>query len=118
VWRNLLANALKYTVCRSEALIRVRSQLRDDGWVVTSVGDNGIGFDPAGAHRLFGVFERLHAAESGVGIGLAEVRRVVERHGGEVAAVGGIDRGATFTFTLPPASAAPRRSAREERTHP
>jgi signal transduction histidine kinase len=110
VWTHLLSNALRFTATREQAHIRVTAGERPDGWIVTSVTDDGVGFDPRGKDRLFGVFERLHGEESGLGTGLATVRRVIERHGGEVCAEGAVGAGATFSFTLPPATATTARA--------
>ncbi len=127
VWVNLVANALKFTRRREHALIEIGgaeraadkiagpegarpgmgpSNGRDPGWVehkLYFIRDNGAGFDPRRAERMFGIFQRLHAAKDfeGTGVGLSIARRIIERHGGSIWAEGEPDRGAAFHFTLP-----------------
>ncbi|MBB5207257.1 sensor histidine kinase [Chiayiivirga flava] len=102
VWQNLLSNAIKYSSQREVAKIEIGYRL-DGAMHQFRVRDNGVGFDMEYAGKLFGVFQRLHKASEfpGSGIGLANVRRIVSRHGGRVWADAEIGNGASFHFTLP-----------------
>lgn len=105
VMANLIGNAVKYTSKCKKAAISITSSVDAEGMVVVSVADNGAGFDMKYADKLFGVFQRLHRPDEfeGTGIGLATVRRVISRHGGQTWAEAKVDAGATFYFTLKPA---------------
>jgi light-regulated signal transduction histidine kinase (bacteriophytochrome) len=102
VWVNLISNALKYSRNKEKAVIDIGGKTENNK-TIYYVKDNGAGFDMKYADKLFGVFQRLHKARDfeGIGIGLANVNRIVVRHGGTCWAESEVDKGATFFFSKP-----------------
>jgi light-regulated signal transduction histidine kinase (bacteriophytochrome) len=102
VWTNLLSNAVKYTRPRDPAKISIGCREKPEEWEFF-VRDNGVGFDMRYSDKLFGVFQRLHGPDEfeGTGIGLANVRQVVRRHGGQTRAESKLGEGTTIYFTIP-----------------
>ena len=102
VWVNLISNALKYSRNKEKAVIDIGGKIENDK-TIFYIKDNGAGFDMKYADKLFGVFQRLHKARDfeGIGIGLANVNRIVVRHGGKCWAESEVGKGATFFFSIP-----------------
>lgn len=102
VWVNLISNAIKYTMRKPRGIIEISGQNKKDHQTYT-IKDNGVGFNPEYQSKLFGVFQRLHKASEfeGTGVGLTIVKRIINRHNGQVWAEGQEGVGATFSFSLP-----------------
>jgi light-regulated signal transduction histidine kinase (bacteriophytochrome) len=101
LWLNLISNAIKYSSKKPERIIEIESKTEGDE-IIYSLKDNGAGFNMEHSSKLFGVFQRLHTAKEfdGIGIGLAIVNRIVNRHKGRIWAEGKVGEGAAFFFTI------------------
>jgi PAS domain S-box-containing protein len=102
IWANLIANAIKFSSKEKKPSIKICGHT-ENGFNIYYIKDNGVGFNPEYAHKLFGVFQRLHKSDDfeGTGVGLAIVQRIITRHGGKVWAESEEGKGATFYFSLP-----------------
>ena len=102
LWINLISNAVKYSSPREQPVIQIDGVVKENA-IVYSISDNGVGFDPAYSHKLFGMFQRLHRDDEfpGTGVGLAIVRRIVDRHHGSVSIEGKLDEGVKVSLALP-----------------
>jgi signal transduction histidine kinase len=102
VWENLLENAVKFSREKAAPCVEIRAEERPFDWLFT-VSDNGSGFDMRFSAKLFEVFQRLHPQDEfpGTGIGLAIVKRILLQHGGKIWAIGVVNKGASFYFTIP-----------------
>ncbi|HNW72461.1 MAG TPA: PAS domain S-box protein [Bacteroidales bacterium] len=102
VFENLISNAVKFTAGKEEAVIEIGQETGGDAKPVIFVKDNGVGFDMIYAEKLFNVFQRLHTDEEfeGTGVGLANVKRIIQKHGGTIRAAAGVNQGAAFYLTL------------------
>jgi light-regulated signal transduction histidine kinase (bacteriophytochrome) len=102
-FENLISNAIKYTSKKKKTIVEIGSNITSDDKLEIYIKDNGIGFDMAYVNKLFGVFQRLHTSDEfeGIGIGLANVKQIIEKHKGTIRAEGKINEGAVFYITLP-----------------
>ncbi len=103
VFVNLISNAVKFTATRNPGIVEIGWKMGDEAEIILFIRDNGVGFDSRYSEKLFGVFQRLHSQDEfeGTGIGLANVKRIVLRHGGRVWAESKLNEGAVFYFSLP-----------------
>jgi light-regulated signal transduction histidine kinase (bacteriophytochrome) len=102
VWINLIENAIKYSSKKQTPVIQISSKRENDD-MIYCIKDNGVGFDMKYAHKLFGIFQRLHNLDEfeGTGVGLALVHRIISKHNGKVWADAEVGHGASFYFSLP-----------------